>query len=232
MDRWRRIGTRLYLALGFAVALTLVSGAVGVYYFEQSGDANYQVRSESVPALEASWAAAREAERLRNLGLGLIAAESGLQGSESEAVAGSLERLETALSQVRSVPDLAPLTASVSDAAFDLAEVIDELTFNRDELRIANEAAADYRLRLATTTSDIGESDAALSVLQQALQADEVDSLDGLWDESQVCMPPVLTRLWRPWERVRGCSSSAAGSSPWKPTSGIWHYPSTHQARL
>ena len=50
MDRWRRIGTRLYLALGFAVALTLVSGAVGVYYFEQSGDANYQVRSESVPA--------------------------------------------------------------------------------------------------------------------------------------------------------------------------------------
>ena len=89
MDRWRRIGTRLYLALGFAVALTLVSGAVGVYYFEQSGDANYQVRSESVPALEASWAAAREAERLRNLGLGLVAAESGFQGSESEAVAGS-----------------------------------------------------------------------------------------------------------------------------------------------
>ena len=183
MDRWRRIGTRLYLALGFAVALTLVSGAVGVYYFEQSGDANYQVRSESVPALEASWAAAREAERLRNLGLGLVAAESGFQGSESEAVAGSLERLETALSQVRSVPELAPLTASVSDAAFDLAEVIDELTLNRDELQIANEAAADYRLRLATTTSGIGESDAALSVLQQALQSDEEDSLDGLWDE-------------------------------------------------
>ena len=185
MDRWRRIGARLYLALGFAVALTLVSGAVGVYYFEQSGDANYQVRSESVPALEASWAAAREAERLRNLGLGLVAAESGFQGSESEAVAGSLERLETALSQVRSVPELAPLTASVSDAAFagvDL-EVIDELTLSRDELQIANEAAADYRLRLATTTSDIGESDAALSVLQQALQAGEEDSLDGLWDE-------------------------------------------------
>ena len=44
MDRWRRILTRLYLALGIAVALTLVSGAVGVYYFEQSGDANYQAR--------------------------------------------------------------------------------------------------------------------------------------------------------------------------------------------
>ena len=38
IDRWRRIGTRLYLALGFAVALTLISGGVAVYYFEQSGD--------------------------------------------------------------------------------------------------------------------------------------------------------------------------------------------------
>ena len=28
---WRRIGARLYLALGFAVFLTLVSSAVGVY---------------------------------------------------------------------------------------------------------------------------------------------------------------------------------------------------------
>ena len=53
LDKWSRIGTKLYLALGFAVALTLVSGAVGVYYFEQSGNRNYQVRSESVPALEA-----------------------------------------------------------------------------------------------------------------------------------------------------------------------------------
>ena len=56
---WRRIGAKLYLALGFAVLLTLVSSAVGVYYFEQSGDASYRVRTESVPVLEASWAAAR-----------------------------------------------------------------------------------------------------------------------------------------------------------------------------
>jgi phosphoglycerate-specific signal transduction histidine kinase len=51
LDRWRRIGARLYLALGFAVFLTLVSSAVGVYYFERSGDLNYQVREEFVPAL-------------------------------------------------------------------------------------------------------------------------------------------------------------------------------------
>ena len=70
VDRWRRIGTRLYIALGFAVILTLVSGAVGVFYFEQSGDLNFQVRSESVPALEASWTVAQESERLRNVGAG------------------------------------------------------------------------------------------------------------------------------------------------------------------
>ena len=38
---WQRIGTKLYLALGFAVFLTLVSSAVGVYYFERSGVLNY-----------------------------------------------------------------------------------------------------------------------------------------------------------------------------------------------
>ena len=33
--RWRGIGTRLYLALAIAVILTLVSSAVGIYYFEK-----------------------------------------------------------------------------------------------------------------------------------------------------------------------------------------------------
>ena len=183
IEKWRRIGARLYLALGFAVTLTLVSGAVGVYYFEQSGDANYEVQSESVPALEASWAAARESERLRNLGLGLIAAESGFQGSEQEAVAESLERLETALNRVRSVPELAPLTPAVSDAAYDLAQVMDSLALNRNELQTANESAADYRSRLTAASSDIGESEAALSALRQALQVEDDEALQGLWDE-------------------------------------------------
>ena len=71
LNRWRGIGTRLYLALGFAVVLTLISSAVGVYYFERSGNLNYAAESQSVPALEASWEAAREAERLRGLGLEL-----------------------------------------------------------------------------------------------------------------------------------------------------------------
>ena len=108
VDRWRRIGARLYLALFFAVALTLISGAVGVYYFEQSGDLNYQVQSESVPALEASWTAARETERLRNLGLSVVAEdESGFQNLDTKSVDQSLATLKTALSEVKGVPTLA-----------------------------------------------------------------------------------------------------------------------------
>ena len=184
LDRWRRIGVRLYLALGLAVALTLISGAVGVYYFEQSGDVNYQVQSESVPALEASWIAAREAERLRILGLEAVAESgSGFQGLEADAVAKSLERLETALGEVTVVPALASNAQAVNDAAYDLAEVIDNLAASRNDLLSTNEAAADYRLRLTTTSSDIGESEAALAVLRQALQASDEAALRGLWDE-------------------------------------------------
>ena len=183
VDKWSRIGTRLYLALGFAVALTLVSGAVGVYYFEQSGNYNYQVRSESVPALEASWAAAREAERLRGLGQTLFAANTTWQSAEANAVDRSLDRLEAALSEANTVPELMPLTEAVSDAAYDLVEVIDNVERNWDGLRNANANAAEYRSRLAISISDVGKSEEALAVLRQALQARDEATLDGLWEQ-------------------------------------------------
>ena len=183
IDKWSRIGTRLYLALGIAVALTLVSGAVGVYYFEQSGNHNYQVRSESVPALEASWTAAREAERLRGLGQNLFAADIAWQSAEANAVDRSLDRLEAALSEANTVPELMPLTEAVSDAAYDLVEVIDNLARNGNDLRNANANAAEYRLRLATSISNVGKSEEALTVLRQALQAGDEATLDGLWEQ-------------------------------------------------
>lgn len=184
IDRWRRIGTRLYLALGFAVILTLVSGAVGVFYFEQSGDLNFQVRSESVPALEASWTVARESERLRNVGLGLAAEpESGFQDLARGTVVESLERIDAALDVVNGVPELSPDAQAVSNAAYDLADVIDNLSRNREALNCTNQVAADYRSLLATARSDIGESEAALSVLRQVLEAEGETELQGLWDE-------------------------------------------------
>ena len=59
-DRWRRIGTRLYVALGFAVLLTLFSSGVGVYYFERSGDHTFNIQSRWIPVLEAVWSTERE----------------------------------------------------------------------------------------------------------------------------------------------------------------------------
>lgn len=184
LDRWRRIGTRLYLALGFAVVLTLVSGAVGVFYFEQSGDLNFQVRSETVPALEASWTVARETERLRNVGLGL-AAESGTgsQALVSSTIAESLGRIDAALDVVSGVAELAPDAQSVSDATYNLADVIDNLTRTREALQSTNQVAADYRVILATARSNVGESEAALSVLRQVLEAESESDLQRLWAE-------------------------------------------------
>ena len=200
IDRWRRIGARLYLALGFAVFLTLVSGGVGVYYFEQSGDLNHRVQTESVPALEASWTAAREAERLRILGLAVVTqSESGFESLETGDVVNSLERLEASLSEAKGVPVLAADAEAANVAALDLAEVIDNFALNRDEQLRTNEVASEYRLRLATTSSDIGESQAALSVLRQALQADDEATLDELWNEFTILyatgIDPVVATL-------------------------------------
>ena len=182
--RWRRIGARLYLALGIAVALTLISAAVGVYYFEQSGDLNYQVRSESVPALEASWTAARETERLRNLGLGVVAeAESGFRSVETGTVDQSLATLKSALDEVSGVPVLASDAAAVNVGAQDLADVIAGLAFDQGQLLSANQEAADYRSGLSITSSDFVESAAISSVLRQMLQANDENSLLALWAE-------------------------------------------------
>ena len=184
LERWRRIGTRLYLALGIAVILTLISGAVGVFYFEQSGDLNYQVRNESVPALEATWTVARETERLRNLGLGLAAEpDLGFQGLARGTVVDSLERMDSALNVVSGVAELSAGAQAVSDAAYDLADVIDNLERNREALLGTNRVAADYRFILATSRSDVGESEAALSVLRQVLEAKDETELQRLWDE-------------------------------------------------
>ena len=183
VNRWRRIGTRLYLALGFAVLLTLVSSAVGVYYFERSGDLNYQVRSESVPALEATWSLAHESERLRVLGLGLLVEPgSGSEYVQTGSVDESLERLETALATVGGVQALAPHVSAVQDAAYGLAEVIDELAVHRDVVLDANAAEADLRARLGEISGDPGSAEVA-AVLGLTLRADDEKILQDLWDK-------------------------------------------------
>ena len=200
-DMWHQIGTRLYLALGFAVLLTLVSSGVGVYYFEKSGDLNDQVRSESVPVLEASWIAAREVERLRVLGVGLLTEpDSGLVDTQANSVTDSLERLDNALERVLGVQALAPGALEVQEAAYEMAGIIDDLALTRDAMSTANGAADDLWVRLNGLTPDSEESEIALSVLRQALAADELADLERLLNELAglvtAGLDPTVASLW------------------------------------
>ncbi len=180
---WQRIGTKLYLALGFAVFLTLVSSAVGVYYFERSGDLNFRVRSESVPALEASWEAARETERLRSIGLGLLSNTEADVAPVAGSVSASLSRLENALGTAAGVSHLAGDAQAVQDAAYSLTGVIDNLVVNQEVMTQTSADVAELRKQLYSTTADDITSLTALSVLNRALIADDEADLQRLWDE-------------------------------------------------
>ena len=184
IDAWRRIGTRLYIALGFAVFLTLVSSMVGVYYFERSGDLNFKVRTESVPVLESAWSAAREGERIRSLGLVLLGdpATASVESS-AEAVEAVLGRLETELAAVGAVPALSEDAQGVYDAAFDLVEVVDLIALNRDALSEANTVASELRSRVEAASASAGANQAALAVLSRAFLASDEPELDRMWDE-------------------------------------------------
>ena len=183
-DKWRRIGTRLYLALAVAVLLTLVSSAVGVFYFERSGDLNYEVESQSVPALEASWDAAREAQRLRSLGLEQMAATDIATGRVlSGSVDDSLSRLEAALTEAGTVPALEAQALVVQDAAYEVVESIDGLVVNRTAFLEANAAAADIRTRLEQIPADTESSVSGLRLLGRALRAESQGELDVMWEE-------------------------------------------------
>ena len=154
---------------------------MGVYYFEQSGDLNHRIQTETVPAQEASWSAARETERLLNLGLSIAARrDSEFQGLDTEPISNSLSRLDMALDRVHSVPELSQAAQSVSDAAYDLVNTIDNLILSRDELRTANEESAEYQSNLASTDIDGRGAASALLVLQRALQAGDETALDDL----------------------------------------------------
>ena len=183
VDRWRRIGPRLYFALGFAVVLTLVSSAVGVYHFERSGDLNYEAESASVPALEASWAAARESERLRALGAQLLSYGGPgvvvLQRSADESLASLSDNLAVA----RSVPDLDADALAVWNDANDLAYAINNLAVSRLTTEQADAATASLRQALAAVPNGAEPSPDFLLLLDEMLRVEDATSLDGLWED-------------------------------------------------
>ena len=136
-DRWRRIGTRLYIALGFAVFLTLVSSAVGVYYFEQSGDLNFRIRSNSAPVLEAARLTERETARLRALGLKLLSdSDADVAESSTDSVESILRRIEPSLQIINGAPNLSSSTRtnSIGMPLVQADEQTAELRFRLDEV--------------------------------------------------------------------------------------------------
>ena len=183
IGKWRGIGPRLYLALGFAVVLTLISSAVGVYHFERSGDLNYRAESESVPALEASWAAAREAQRLRDVGLQLTTAT----GPEVEELRLSAERAIARLSEnlavARSVPALDADALEVWDKANGLAFAIENLAVSRLTSQQADEATTSLRQALSSVPEGVEPPVDYLLLLDEMLRADDGAALDALWEE-------------------------------------------------
>ncbi len=170
---WRRIGAKLYMALGFAVLLTLVSSAVGVYYFEQSGDTNYQVRTESVPVLEASWAAIAEGERLRNQGI-----RATTEAIAQDQVNMTLDDLESQLSVVAIVPSLAGLATQAQDRAYTLTETMDNLALTQQAKQDADAAAGELRSRLLA-----GDDGLVILSLTEMLGAGSLQELDNVWQQ-------------------------------------------------
>ena len=184
LDRWRGIGTRLYLALAFAVLLTLVSSGVGVFYFERSGDLNYEAEQQTVPVLEAAWETAREVERLQTLGLETVSG-TGAPSPEiqKEAVGQSLDKLNGSLSLVGSVPELFEGASRANEGSFTLASVIDALAENRADTQAADAQVVRLQEIMATIPPESAKSVEGLRLLEQALQARDSAELEGMLEE-------------------------------------------------
>lgn len=197
---WRRIGTRLYVALAVAVILTLISAAVAIFYFERSGDLNHKVQQESVPVLEASWAAAREVDNLIYLGSGLLT-----QATEAPAtttatlVEDSLDRLKPPLARANGVESLQPSVAAVHDGANDVADSIYILLQNRDASAQADQAAAAHRQRLDALSAADAASPAGRA-LADMLEAQDEATLNRLRSDFESAaasgISPAIRELW------------------------------------
>ena len=195
----RRIGARLYLVLGFAVFLTLFSSGVGVYYFERSGDLNFQFRSESVPVLDSAWEATRGVNSLRLIGHEMLYEPDSSQVDVSSTKAQVVfEDMEGELRVVGGAPALEQSAAQVQAQAHELLTVLDNIALNRLSQIEASAARSEIRLQAGLGVIPGGGRDGMgryaglgaddLRVLQgfvrQGLSAAGEDELEVLWNEA------------------------------------------------
>ena len=168
---WGRIRTKLYLALAFAVLLTLVSSGVAVWHFENSGRHSYQVRDESVPVLEASWQVYGDAQILRRMGTVRLGAIDVSDVHEARS------RINDGLRKVSAVPDLQPAAERVESGAHAVAGHVEELILSRRELASAADQVENVTTRVDLAASGNPELLSAMVLVRAALRTDDMERL-------------------------------------------------------
>ena len=174
LDKWRNISTKLYLALAFAVLLTLISSAVGVYYFERSGNLNYDAKQQSVPVLEAAWDASRQAKEMRAIGLETISGTGNHNGDDTrKAISLSLNTLREALRRTSSTPGLYQASSQANNSAQQLANTANALVTNRTSTQEAGSRVSE----LNEILTRLGDAQGA-GALREAMATGDADQLE------------------------------------------------------
>lgn len=176
---WGRVGTKLYVALGLAVFLTLLSSGVGVYYFERSGDLNHRLSRESVPVLSASLNAVADGVRLAEWSRGVAAAADapGLGGIDRRHGAELAERIRLGLSSPAGVPELTEPAHAVHDAAVDVLHSAESVVSLSAQWEVLTERSSG----LEDSALGWGEWPVVTTLAVAALRAGSISEVDEAW---------------------------------------------------
>ena len=195
LNAWRRIGARLYLALGFSVLLTVFSGSLGVWYFERAGDSIALLDSGPSAALELVPLVYSEARMVERVGWRALAGRSGLV--DRSVVDASLGETDRLLAGVIGSPGIDSARRGFRDVVYDLAGLVDELLLLDGEIGEAEDVLLSLSVRVSSLPMDSRE------VLQSALAAGSVPELDELWPDMSVLPvdPELVQEVYAVWAR-------------------------------
>ena len=178
LNAWRRIGARLYLALGFSVLLTVFSGSVGVWYFERAGDSIALLASGPAEALDALPGVGARVGALERVGWNAFSGRS--RSGHRSQVDLSLAESDRLLVRVAGSPGIDSARSAFREHLYDAAGSVDELLLL--ELEIGETWALQSDLAVRVSSLPLGSR----SVLVLGLHAGDISSLDALWPDMSV----------------------------------------------